>query len=481
MKNIVKVLIVFISLTLVVGCSNDKPKNSEEEVTKIVMYLPGEAVSNHDDIMKQVNEIVKNEINAELDLRFIGWGEFATKINLWLSTGEDEFDIVTTGGLGTENFVLNAQKGALADLTELASECAPEALEQLDDAYIKGNTIDGKLYGMAVNANVYGETVIAVNGNLLEKHNLSVDGIDSYRGMESVLEKIKELEPTVTPLFLKQDIKVVANLEFPISDNLPFAVDLNGDQAKVINPYEHPLYVENLKVMRDFNQKGLTNSDTSLDFPGWETDAWFAHQTETGPADFEDYLLKMTAGKDIKLVRIAEPIKDILHSQMASLVIPKASKNKEKAMEFINLLFTNKDLMTTLAYGVQGENWEKVDDETMRLTEDFDSTKLYSPWNYGSKMNLYLDEAITEEQKTSVKEKLETAKVSPMLGFTVDVSELKSEIANIQNIMEKYRPALHNGMIDIDSGIEEMMKELDEAGYQKVLEEIQAQYDAFRS
>lgn len=481
MKKLTKALLVLISLVALVGCSSSKtPEKGDGDITKLIMYLPGEKVSNHDEIMESVNKIAREEIGAELDLRFIGWGEFSTKINLWLSTGEDEFDIVTTGGLGTENFVLNAQKGSLADLTELSKTHAPDVLKLLDEAYIKGNTFNDKLYGIAVNANVYGETVVAVNGELLDKYNLSVDGITTYAGLEPLLKVIKENEPTVTPLFVKQDIKVVADLEFPISDNLPFAVDFNGDQTKVINPYEQSLYVNNLKVMRDFNQKGYTNSDASLDFPGWETDVWFAHQTETGPADYEDYVLNTAAGKRVELVRIGEPTKDILHSQMASLVIPKASKNQEKALEFINLLYTNKDMMTTLGYGMEGQNWEKIDDNTMKLTDSYDATKLYSPWNYGNKLNMYRDEAITSEVVESVTKKLETAKVSPMLGFTVDIESIKTEVANIQNVMEKYRSSLHNGTIDIDEGIKNLTTELNEAGYQKVLEEIQKQYDEFR-
>lgn len=188
----------------------------------------------------------------------------------------------------------------------------------------------------------------------------------------------------------------------------------------------------------------------------------------------------MLQEKNIELVRIADPLKDQAHAQMASLVIPKNSKNQEKAMEFINLLFTNKDLMTTLGYGIEGENWNKTDDGRLRLTDNFDTTKRYSPWNYGDKMNLYLDEAISAETVKLVEEKLANAKVSPLIGFTVNIDDMKTEIANIQAVMEKYRPSIHSGTVDVDSAIENMNKELEEAGYAKVQEEIQKQYDAFR-
>lgn len=295
MKKLFKILSIALVLSVLAGCS--AKKEAVEETQKIVMYLPGDPAPNHDQLMESVNKITKEEIGAELDLRFIGWGEFVTKTNLWLSTGSDEFDIVTTGGLGGDNFALNAQKGALADLTELSKKFAPEAMKALDEAYIAGNTFDGKLYGMAVNANVYGETVIAVNGDLLEKHNLSVDGITTYAGLEEVLTVIKEKEPQVTPFYVKNVTKVVAGLDYPLSDNMPFSIDLQGDENTIANAYNNPRLVENLKAVRGLYEKGLINVDTSIEFPGWDTDVWFAHQTETGPSDYEEYVLENASGK----------------------------------------------------------------------------------------------------------------------------------------------------------------------------------------
>ncbi|HZJ86960.1 MAG TPA: ABC transporter substrate-binding protein, partial [Erysipelothrix sp.] len=479
MKKFTKIFIVLLAMLTLVACGSDKPSGDSDELTTIVMYLPGDPASNHDDIVEAVNVIAREEINAELDLKFVNWGEWGTKANLWLSTGEEGIDIVTTGGLGDEAFVLNAEKGSLTDITELAKEFAPDALEILHPAYLEATTVNGKMFGIAANANVYGEGILAVNGVLLEKYDLSIEGIEDLEGLIPLLEVIKENEPSVTPYWLG-DAKQLAGLEYMISDALPFAIDLYGDHDEVINPYTHPTYVENIKKVRKVYLEGLTNDDPgAVDFP-WASDVWFVNQTETGPSDYETYILETVSGRPIEMISLQEPVIDKTHALMSTMVIPKNSKNAEKALEFINLMFTNKDVMTTLGYGVEGENWVKVDGDKLEKTEDYDAGKAYSPWNYGNKMNMYQDVALRDDQIASVEAKLETAIVSPLLGFVVDTDSIKSELANIQNVMEKYTQSIHQGIVDTDDAIEKMQSELDEAGFEKVMEEIKAQYAEYR-
>lgn len=63
-------------------------------------------------------------------------------------------------------------------MTDLAPKYAKEAYDQLDEAYIKGNTIDGKLYAFPVNGNVYAQQVLTFNKQYLDKYDIDISNIN---------------------------------------------------------------------------------------------------------------------------------------------------------------------------------------------------------------------------------------------------------------------------------------------------------------
>lgn len=81
-------------------------------------------------------------------------------------------------------------------MTELAPKYAEKAYNDLDEAYIKGNLVNGKLYAFPVNGNVFAQQVLTFNKALLDKYDLSIDGIQSYADAEKVLKEFHEKNQT---------------------------------------------------------------------------------------------------------------------------------------------------------------------------------------------------------------------------------------------------------------------------------------------
>ena len=69
-----------------------------------------------DVLLKNANKIIEKKVGAKLDIQYLGWGDYAQKMNVIISSGEN-YDIAFAN-----NYVINAQKGAYADLTELVQE-----------------------------------------------------------------------------------------------------------------------------------------------------------------------------------------------------------------------------------------------------------------------------------------------------------------------------------------------------------------------
>jgi len=103
------------------GDTSDSSTNADG-VTTLLMYQVGDKPDNFDQLMEIANKRIEEKINVRIDLQYIGWGDWDQKMSTIISSGEN-YDISLAS-----NYVANAQKGAYADLTELAPEYAKEAL-----------------------------------------------------------------------------------------------------------------------------------------------------------------------------------------------------------------------------------------------------------------------------------------------------------------------------------------------------------------
>lgn len=477
-KKIVKSLTVgALALSSVVAASPVVNVLAEEPTT-VKWYQIGSAPDNLDKLLEIVNEKLVEKVNAKIDMEYIGWGEYDQKMTVMTNAGE-KYDIAFA-----VNFLDNAQKGAYADLTALMEEFAPESLEMLDEAYIKGNTIDGKLYAFPVNGNVYAEQYWTFNPTFLEKYDFDYTTVKSITDLEPLLKAVKEGETGVAGLSAGQGWRVGHDFDFVLGDTVPLGVDILGDKAKIINPYEEgDSLIPELKVMHDFYNKGYLPADAATSDQGYplEADTWAVRRETVGPRDYGNYLLQTVSGKELQIQAYTQvPLKSVAQSRMANFVISQNSDNKEEAIKVLNAVNTDPEILNTLVYGPEGENWEKNDDGTIKLLPGYDEGATHmSAWNTGNADILYKDEKITEEQIKAAEEGLTNAEESPLLGFNFVTDNVKTEIANVQTVVAQYISSLHTGTVNPDDVLPTFNEELKAAGLDKIQEEMQKQFDEY--
>ena len=89
-------------------------------------------------------------------------------------------------------------------------------------SYIKGNTVNGKIYAVPVAANVASSQNFAFNGPLLEKYGIDISNVKDY-ALEPVLKAIKEKIQTLFHLRNEQDYGGPSDdFDYPVVDGLPF-------------------------------------------------------------------------------------------------------------------------------------------------------------------------------------------------------------------------------------------------------------------
>jgi len=69
----------------------------------------------------------------------------------------------------------------------------------------------------------------------------------------------------------------------------------------------------------------------------------------------------------------------------------------------------------------------------------------------------------------------------PSLGFKFTSDPVRSELAAITNITKEFYPAIATGSVDPEKYLPKFNKKLKEAGVDKVLTEIQKQFDEWKS
>lgn len=448
---------------------------SKDGEVKLLMYQVGDKPDNFDELMTIANKRIKEKTGATLDLQYIGWGDWDDKMSTIIASGEN-YDIAFAN-----NYVVNSQKGAFADLTKLMPKYAKKTYKNLDPAYIKGNTIDGKLYAFPVDANVYAQQMLSFNKELVDKYGLDISNINSYADAEAVLKQFHEKEPNTAAFAIGQVFSMSGDYDYPLTKNQPFAVKIDEGKPTIINQYEDEPFKANLRLMHKWYKEGLIPTDAATNTEGYplEGNTWFMREETQGPMDYGDTILTNAAGKDIVSRPLTKPLKTTSQAQMANFVVSNVSKNKEKAVEVLSLLNSDPELLNGLVYGVEGKAWEKVGDKKIKLLEGYQPKMHMGAWNTGNNKILYTQESITDDMIAKRDQSIKDAKESPILGFTVDTKAIKTELSNISNVMNRYKASINTGTVDPDEALPKLLSDLKDAGWDKVQKEVQKQLDDF--
>ncbi|WP_371069554.1 ABC transporter substrate-binding protein [Sediminibacillus sp. JSM 1682029] len=479
-------IIGLLFIMLLTACSNQSDEASSEgkesETVTLTWYTVGAPQPDEDKVMEKVNEYVKEKINATIDLKMIDWGDYEQKMQVITASGEN-YDIAFTASY-LNNYTLNARKGAFLAIDDLLEEHGKELKETLDPALLEGAKIDGKLYGVPANKEVGQQAVYVFNKEMLERNDLSIENVNSLEDLEPLLATIKENESGVTPLATSGASSLwrpFLPFDYIFNEQMPFAVRLDGNGEEVVNPYESEEMMESLKTMHEYYQKGyiLKDAATSKETFPFEVDNWFVRKEGYQP--YAELLWSRNAGYDVAVAPVHDPI--VFNGSVTGSIqaISSTSKHPEKAMEFLNLLNTDPYLRNLMDKGIEGEHYEKLDNGKIKdLPARLDNYNI-SSYTLGNQFILDLYEEDPDDKWDAFKEFNASATNAPTLGFHFDTNPVRTEIASISNVMDEFAPALYTGSVDPEEYLPKANEKLKEAGIDKVMEEIQKQYDEWRA
>ncbi len=469
-------------------------ESAEEPVDLTMAFLVFGSVPN--DMQKvndAINEYLKEKINCTLTMIPINASNYSQQLDLML-TSDEKLDLFADGTiLAFFNYTSHASKGQLYPMNDLLPEHGQGIGEALGD-YIDAASVNGTIYGVATNRDLAARTSFICKTSLLEKYSIDSARIKTYADLENVFQTIKDNEPGITPAMIGQTASGT------IFDSLGLSVDTHGDQLsdmigvlmdnqklEVTNYYETELCKEAAQRAYDWYQKGYilkdatTNQSSAEELMKAGILFGFFGNSKPGIEKQES----ASVGEDVTEIVLSDILSDTQKVTGFMWAIAATSKHPDKAMQVLNLMYSDPVFVNLLDHGIEGIHYQVVDAEKgiINYPGGVDaSTSGYDmgvDFEFGNQMLSYIWEGDSPTLWKDLSDFNQSAIVSKAMGFQFDSSNVKTEYAAVSSVIEKYKQFIGQGTVDPNTVLPEFIEMLKKAGIDTIVKEKQTQLDEF--
>jgi len=464
------------------GESGEKP--SSGKIEELTVAFPVVTADQHglQMVQDEINKIAEAKIQARVKFVPVNAGEWLQRTNLMFSSNE-KLDLTYVHGGMYSNMVA---KGMLAPLDDLIVQYGGGISASMDAKYLNATRINGKAYSVPSVRDMAGSYGLVMRKDLVDKYGIDVNAIKTLDDVGNVLKQIKENEPGVVPLVpgaSGQSFRDSYIFFDPLGDFM--GVLPNYDNGlKVVNMFEMPEYQDFVKRIRDWYQAGYILKDAATNkvatFELIRSGKAFAYTAMQKPG-FAAQESK-SSGTEMVAVELLPPVSTTTNITAAMWGIPVQSQLQDKAMQFLNLMYEDKDIVNLFDWGVEGTHYVKADgsDNIIQYPEGKDASSVgYSSlaWMFGNQFLSRIMKNNDPEIWEKTKQFNNVATSSKALGFLFDSSEVKTEYAAVSNVITQYKLPLETGSVDPDKQLPDLIAKLKAAGIDKIIAEKQKQLD----
>jgi putative aldouronate transport system substrate-binding protein len=453
---------------------------------KLLFLTMGETPKNLAAVNEAASKYLTEKINATLEYRPIQWGNYDRQINLMMAANEKMDLIFTASWMFESQWVA---RGSLQALDELLPQYAPEYLQTVPQDVREAGYINGKAYGLTGYKEWAAVKGLVFDKKITDKYGMTPDKIKTWSDLTPYLEQIKKGEPGMVPIQARSaDSPLVGMMDTNAYDILggPVgAIARGAKEAKVVNYFEQPDFMEAAKLMREWFKAGYINknasSTTEMTFTAVKAGkaAGYNQSGKPGIAAQEG----RQAGKEVVYFPMGKPFMTTGDAVSALLAVPTSATDPARSVMFANLLHKDKYLVNLLNWGIEGADYVKVDDNTIKypdgITAQNSGYNLNMSWLMGDITLNYLWDTDEKDIYQQYKTFNDSADRSLALGFSFNSEPVKNEVAAVNNVINQYTGAIFTGSIDPEVAVPKFIAALKAAGSEKIIAEKQKQLDAF--
>lgn len=483
------VLLLVVSFLSCSNVKNEKINIKNETTTELKMcFITFSSIPKDLDLVNaEINKITKAKINATVKIEPIISSEYSQQINLKLNSNEN-LDMFITGTLsGIFDYPVLASKGKLYPLDDLIKSKGEGINLALGDEYLNSCKIHGKIYGIPTVKDLATEHGFKIKKELLDKYKIDIHKIKNLDDFEALMKTIHDNEPdkyfgVMGGTSIVDSIGVSA-----FGDKLVdgYGVLMNPNELKVVDYYETKEYYELLKKIRRWYELDYIFPDVVTNK---ENDVLLMRERNLYGATayinpITQYLQMKTVGFPVEIATLYPAVKNTSTITNFMWAIPSYSKNTEKAMEFLNLMYTDKDIINLLDYGIEGKHYKKVkeSEEIIDVISDNNNGEngysLDQEYMFGNEFLAHIWTGNPNDIWKQIDTFNKNAVKSKATGFLFDATPVMAEYTEVSRIVSEYKPALENGAVDPDKVLPDFIGKLKEAGIDKIVAEKQKQLD----
>lgn len=471
---------------------------TETDISKeveIKLVLVGEEPKDGEAVFEKINEKLKEDINATLDVEYISLSDYEQMYSLMLASGEPIDAIYTSASWCY--YMEESAKGAFKSLDESFIETyLPLHKEKMPPEAFEQARVQGEIYMMPNNYCTITGYAALIRGDLRKKYNL--DEVTTLEGLEEYYKAVVSNEPGMQAYAAAQNND---NMKFFLYNNQVrdiakinyFALyGMNGDSSTdmpdirwIYGTEEYKEFAELMKKWCDmgfWSKNAIANTADSRD------------AFENGSAASLVWNI-YTLGASAQTIMTNHPewepeIVDLFPNGGAhkrglytgdGIAFPISGENTERAAMALDLLKFDREYYDLIRYGVEGEHWiDEGDNKWSPGPKQADFTFDQISWAF--KNNDY--ERVNSSEYAPIVETrerwYELAAEGDILNFTLDESNITTEIAALSNLFTKYVYLMDLGAVDnVEATLAEFNQQAEAVGLNKVLEELDTQVKAY--
>lgn len=485
------------------GGSAPVADNGETYNIKMQIVTFGQEFTGLADVENAINAITEPEIGATVTLEPIAAWDLPTTSSLAVTSNEKlDLMCILPMASGMDSISNYSTKNMLIELNELYAAYGQDIAASIGDLE-KVGYVGGSLY--AIPANYYagsGGSFVAVTSEL-EALGMEFDESKMYtlEDIEGLLKAYKDakgdgyysiagfadggLIGTIMPTDDLGDPAIGCLLDGGLSD------------TTVVNKYATDEYYENAKKVRGYFEAGYINPDVISITDTWvallQSGQYLGAFVGTNGVGGMDGILvnEQTVGQDLTVIRFIDDFATTSKASYGMWAIPVTCENPEKTMQFLNLLYQDRELSQNvgamLSTGLEGKTYKVVEtlDDGRAIIDYADGVdRMSAPYSgqvpiYGNELKNPKFVPIDAEMFDQISNYNSTIQYSKAFGYTFDASAYGSQIAAINNVITQYRALLDWGAVDVDSTLPTFISELEAAGINDVIAANQEQLDAW--
>lgn len=463
--------------------NNPNLSGSKEEPYEVVYAYPSfsNIPADNQEVQEAINKISIEKINVKVKLLPISNSAFTNQINLMLSSGE-KLDMFAMLG----NYSTQIAKGALYPIGNIMEENAQGTIDALGSDYYNATKVGGISYGVPSLRDMAQDFGIVVRKDVVDKYNINLDNVKIFNDFEQIFKTLKENEPEMAGATNVTNGSILSTygIQDPLGNNLGVLLNHGLDNLKVVNLFASEEYKQIVSKIREWYLAGYLVKDPATSpesndvmvktgkAAGWLSAMKPGFETQQS----RTIGLEMTAARTQAPVAMTDTVTNVTLGIAANSVQP------EKALQFLNLMYTDKDIVNLIDWGIEGKHYVKIEgsDNVIKYPEGITGDNVgykSEGWMHGNQFLSYVFEGDDPEMYVKMNEFNQSAAKSKALGFTFNGDSLKAEIAACNAVLDQYRRAIESGVLELDKALPEFLKKLDDAGINKIITEKQKQLD----